>query len=146
MTCSFTWAILTHLFVGICPGIFNTFQPSIIFNIKTSHVICHCVKSVRIQSFSGLYFPALVLNMGTYGLEKLRIRTLFTQFASIWIATLGWDGLRQFQRLGKRNQSSMFLLLLFKEGFWTNHDVLKYTFILRFDLYNVFENEQRSLC
>ena len=34
----------------------------------------YCVKSVRIRSFSGPYFPA-------FGLEKLRIRTLFTQCA-----------------------------------------------------------------
>ena len=49
----------------------------------------HCVKSVRIRSFSGLYFPTFGLNteryfvlspnVGKYGPEKLRIRTLFTQ-------------------------------------------------------------------
>ena len=33
----------------------------------------HCVKSVRIRSFSGLYFPA-------FGPEKLWIQTLFTQW------------------------------------------------------------------
>ena len=49
----------------------------------------HCVKSVRIRSFSGPYFPAFGLNTpylsvfspntGKYRPEKLRIRTLFTQ-------------------------------------------------------------------
>ena len=34
----------------------------------------YCVKSVHIRSFSGPYFPA-------FGLEKFRIRTLFTQCA-----------------------------------------------------------------
>ena len=36
-------------------------------------VLTHCVKSVRIRSFSGPYFPA------KEGPEKLRIRTLFTE-------------------------------------------------------------------
>ena len=30
----------------------------------------HCMKSVQIQSFSGPYFPAFVLNAGKYGPEK----------------------------------------------------------------------------
>ena len=52
---------------------------------------CHCVKSVRIWSFSGLYFPAFGLNTvsifstnaGKYGPEKLRIRTLFMQWVCL---------------------------------------------------------------
>ena len=40
----------------------------------------HCVKSVHIRSFFGPYFPAFGLNTGKYGPEKLRIRTLFTQW------------------------------------------------------------------
>ena len=53
----------------------------------------HCVKSVRIRSFSDSYFPAFDLNTeiyrvnsvvsltaGIYGPEKLRIWTLFTQW------------------------------------------------------------------
>ena len=53
------------------------------------HLLWHCVKSVRIRRFSGLYFPAsrlnteiysiFSLNAGKYGAEKLRIRALFTQ-------------------------------------------------------------------
>ena len=43
----------------------------------------HCVKSVRIWSFSGLYFAAFGLNTERYGPEKLRIRTLFTQWVTI---------------------------------------------------------------
>ena len=39
----------------------------------------NCVKSVRIRSFSSLYFPTFGLNIGKYGPEKLRMRTLFTQ-------------------------------------------------------------------
>ena len=49
----------------------------------------HCVKSVRIRSFSGTYFPAFGPNTERYsvfssnarkhGPEKLWIRTLFTQ-------------------------------------------------------------------
>ena len=31
----------------------------------------YCVKNVRIRSFSGPYFPALGLNTGKYGKEKL---------------------------------------------------------------------------
>ena len=47
------------------------------------------MKSVRIQSYSGPYFPAFGLNLsvfssntGKYGPEKLRIQTLFTQCLS----------------------------------------------------------------
>ena len=47
----------------------------------------HCVKSVRIWSFSDPYFPVFRLNTlsvfspnaGKYRPEKLRIQTLFTQ-------------------------------------------------------------------
>ena len=54
--------------------------------------VLHCVKSVRIRSFSGTYFPAFRLNTeryglpfgiqsecGKYGPEKLQLRTPFTQ-------------------------------------------------------------------
>ena len=40
----------------------------------------HCVKDVRIRSFSGLYFTIFELNSpnpGKYGPEKLRIRTFY---------------------------------------------------------------------
>ena len=48
----------------------------------------NCVKSVRLWSFSGPYFPAFSLKTERYGVkyggkhgpEKLRIRTLFTQY------------------------------------------------------------------
>ena len=53
----------------------------------------HCVKSVHIQSFSGPYFLAFGLNTeyllvfspnaAKYGLEKVRIRTLFKQCMSL---------------------------------------------------------------
>ena len=41
--------------------------------------ILHCVKSVRIWSYSGSYFPVFSLNAGKYGVQKLRIRALLTQ-------------------------------------------------------------------
>ena len=48
--------------------------------------INHCVKSVRVRIFSGPYFPVFglkispySLNARKYGVEKLRIRMLFTQ-------------------------------------------------------------------
>ena len=34
----------------------------------------HCVKSVRIRSFYGLYFPAFGLNMERYVKNKIRTR------------------------------------------------------------------------
>ena len=44
----------------------------------------HCVKSVRIRSFSGLYFHVIrTRETPKYGLEKLQIRTLFTQW-DVW--------------------------------------------------------------
>ena len=43
----------------------------------------HCVKIVRIWSFSGRYFPVFSPNAKKYGPEKLRIRTLFTQCGCI---------------------------------------------------------------
>ena len=42
----------------------------------------HCVKSVRIWSFSGLYLPVFSPNTGKYGPENPRIRTLFMQSPS----------------------------------------------------------------
>ena len=41
---------------------------------KSAHP--HCVESVRIRSFFGPYFPAFSPNVGKYGPEKLRMRTL----------------------------------------------------------------------
>ena len=41
--------------------------------------ISHCVKSVRVRSFSGPYFSAFNPNTGKYGPEKLQVLTLFTQ-------------------------------------------------------------------
>ena len=40
----------------------------------------HCVKSVGIRSFSGLYFHVISPNAGKYGLEKLQIWKLFRQW------------------------------------------------------------------
>ena len=59
---------------------------------SNSKIDSHCVKSVRIRSFSGPYFPVFGLNTeryevplhiqskaGKYGPEKLQIWTLFTK-------------------------------------------------------------------
>ena len=54
------------------PSIFNTFL------YVTDIEVRHCVQSVRIRSFSGTYFSTFGLNAERYGVEKLRIRTLFT--------------------------------------------------------------------
>ena len=48
----------------------------------------HCVKSVRIWSFSGSYFPIFSSNVGKYGPEKLQIWTLFTQRLSKFASAL----------------------------------------------------------
>ena len=62
------------------------------FGIKVILTNVHSVKSVRIRSFSGPYFPTFRLNMERYeyltvfntntgksGPEKLQVRTRFTQ-------------------------------------------------------------------
>ena len=51
-------------------------------------LICFCVKSVLIRSYSGPHFPACGLNTERYyiyGPEQLRIRTLFMQCAFLVI-------------------------------------------------------------
>ena len=50
--------------------------------------VSYCVKSVRIRSFSGPHFPVFSPNAGKYGPEKLRIRTLFTQWVLSWISKI----------------------------------------------------------
>ena len=58
-----------------CSGVF-------IVNIKQiSHV--HSVKSVRIRSYSGLYFPAFGLNMKRYGVNVFLV-TLLT-LSKCWL-------------------------------------------------------------
>ena len=39
----------------------------------------HCLKGVRIWSYSGPHFPAFELNIGICEPELLQIQTLFTQ-------------------------------------------------------------------
>ena len=48
------------------------------------------MKSVRIRSFSGSYFPAFGLKTGRSGPEKLQMQTLFTQwyFESIFLFSI----------------------------------------------------------
>ena len=50
--------------------------------------IIHCVKSVRIQSYSGPYFPAFGLN---YGPEQLLKRTIFTQWCVASDYVMRWN-------------------------------------------------------
>ena len=55
----------------------------VLFHILASRRVVlldlHCVKSVRIQSFSGPYFTVFSSNARKYGPEKLEMRTLFAQ-------------------------------------------------------------------
>ena len=48
---------------------------------KQSSAGLHCVNSFRIPIFPGPYYPAFSPNAGKYGPEKIRVRTLFTQFS-----------------------------------------------------------------
>ena len=60
--------------------------------VKERSGVEHWVKSVRIRSFSGPCFPVFITypsnlfsrNAEKYGLEKLRIRALFTQWNFPW--------------------------------------------------------------
>ena len=100
----FVKQVLTNEYLSYCTSAFaliekcrkrcNAFDyVTIRKNLNYNHNYMHCLKSVRIQSFSGPYFPAFGLNTeratpyffvfspnaGKYGPEKLRIRTLFMQ-------------------------------------------------------------------
>ena len=55
---------------GIAPPIMNS-----LYQFR-----CNFAWKVCIRSFPGPYFPVYGLNTGKYGPEKLRIRTLFTQW------------------------------------------------------------------
>ena len=77
---------------------FSKILSSLLSNAEAKFIWCkmyHCLKSVRIRSFCGLYFPAFGLNTERYpflslfnpnaekyGREKLLIWTLFTQCIS----------------------------------------------------------------
>ena len=52
---------------------FNVFIEYPIFLVFT---LVHCIKSVQVQSFSGLYFPVFGLNTEIYG-ENLRIQSKY---------------------------------------------------------------------
>ena len=86
---SFTWSFLELFVPFFCDCQENFSTPR---NLSILRKDLHCVKSVRIRSFSGLYFPTFGTNTETHGLplriqsecgeirtKKLRIRTLFTQ-------------------------------------------------------------------
>ena len=79
-SCRFRFYVVTGM-------TFNQFKYFISLDL---YVVPHCVKTVRVRSFSSSYFPAFGLNTerhylsvfspnaGKYGPEKLRTRTLFT--------------------------------------------------------------------
>ena len=82
-------------FCQTCPGMDLAILTGITL-IKESQIEhLHCVKSVRIRSFSGPYFPAFGLNSPylsvfipntqKYGPEKLRTRTPLTQCFGLWL-------------------------------------------------------------
>ena len=72
--------------------------------MKTFSSLWHCVKSVRIRSFSDPYFPAFGLNTGRseylsvfspnagkHKPEKLQIQTFFTQSEFLMILSSGYN-------------------------------------------------------
>ena len=65
----FDWVLNT-------PLIFNPFCAHVSIYFKA----CHCVKRVRVQSFSGPYFPAFGLNTERYSIS-LGIQS---EFVKIW--------------------------------------------------------------
>ena len=69
----FSAYVLAHysFFFEYFKGVFRHCQTS-----AQSFCIYHCVKDVRILSFSGPYFPIFSPNAGKYGPEKIRLRTL----------------------------------------------------------------------
>ena len=51
-----------------CHGQFNRIKPKTLLFEQHYHKQIHCVKSVRIRSYSGPYFPAFGLNTERYGM------------------------------------------------------------------------------
>ena len=92
--------------------------------IRLPHNFPHCVKNVRIRSFSGPYFPAFVLNTdrygvftpnaGKYGPENVQIRALFTQ-CHIQILL---SGKRYW--LSSKYKNSKLVLIMLKFPFFIN--------------------------
>ena len=60
----------------------------IVLQAPSSNItVFHWVKSIRIWSFPGPYFPAFGLNTGKYGPEKLRKWTLFCPLFTLYFTT-----------------------------------------------------------
>ena len=80
----------------------------------------HFVKSARIRSFSGPYFPSNLSvfspNAGKYGPEKLRIRTLFTQWKVIDVNFLMYFNDVKFPKYLKN--LPLKIAVLFKRIIW----------------------------
>ena len=58
------------------------FTLSSFFLVSINSLDSHCVKSVQMRSFSGPYFSVFGLTSRKYRPEKIRVWTLFTQFAA----------------------------------------------------------------
>ena len=72
---------------------------------------CHCVKNVRIRSYSGPYFPAFGLNTKKYSVS-LRIQSEYRQFLR---------SVREWHRRGKflkkkTNRITFLLRLIFQQN------------------------------
>ena len=97
--------------------------------------LSHCLKSVRIRSFYGLYFPAFGLNLGKYGPEKLRIRTLFTQCQAVNI----YMAINYFRKnIQVRCLTELWILLFKKIFLLTLHAAQKLRISLKIFITNLF--------
>ena len=85
----------------------------------------HCVRSVPIRIFSGPYFPAFGLNTERYGTEKIRMRTLFTQWRVSQMVMQWWWCMsimfqtKQHHTVTKTNEKIDILILLLQRFFFT---------------------------
>ena len=52
----------------------NIFRTDIVHNTSACLCLCHCISSVHIRSFSGLYFPAFGQNTEIYSVN-IRIQS-----------------------------------------------------------------------
>ena len=80
---------MVYYLLQVCHNIVNRNGRATVFTpFLMTMVINICVKSVRIQSYSGPYFPAFGLN---YGPEQLLKRTIFTQWCVASDYVMRWN-------------------------------------------------------
>ena len=80
---------MVYYLLQVCHNIVNRNGRAKVFTpFLMTMVINICVKSVRIQSYSGPYFPAFGLN---YGPEQLLKRTIFTQWCVASDYVMRWN-------------------------------------------------------